>query len=527
MTATLDAPFAAAAEHIEIKRDRWGRYLLPDPTSGREQPWQRVTTFIKLLANTYNIEKWRLRQAAIGLAARPDLLALVGSTLDPDSRDGRRAIGDAVDKAVEAAGASTGANMGTALHQLTEAQDLGHDLTAPTREIATKLEDYAATLARHNLTVVPEWIERIIVSPELAVAGTADRFVRCADGKVRVADLKTGKSVDFGHVEFAMQLAAYANAAGMYNGSGWDPMPDDLDLTTGYIIHLPAAHDGPCAVHSVDIEEGWKACLLAAEVRAVQRRKGLLMPLGATTTAEPVADDERRLEVLRRCRLLDPERKVEMKTRWPAGVPGLTNGHRHTEAQLDAVEAVLDIIDGSRVDAKITGELIDKMKALPGDLFLAVEATAKTEGVPHVDRGWSTTHAERLAELITAAEIEAAERHMYRVKALAEFHEADLMAICEMAEVPRDDVGLSSLDDLTHERVIGFAETLEVFGTLAPEPDVVIDHHGGKRAFATTAKAAARRHGLAVPKSAAQAAESPALVALAFTTTPTETETPS
>lgn len=499
---------------IEIKRDRWGRYLLPDPVTGEERSWQRVTTFVKILADTYNLERWRMRKAGRGLAMRPDLVALVAGVSDPDSRDGKRTIEEAVDAAIETAGGSAAANIGTAIHALTDTLDRGDTPAPPTPEIAERLDTYAAAMKAHGLEPVPEWIERVIVNTALEVGGTADRFVCCADGKVRVADLKTGTSVDFGQLEYAMQLAAYANADGLYNGHGYDPMPDELDTSIGYIIHLPAA-GGDCVIHEVDLTYGLEAARLAVEVRAARRRKGLLRALAAGPCP---ADPDRRLEVLRRCRRLDVERRESMKAQWPEGVPGLAGDHRHTDAELDAIESVLDLIDGSRVDDDAHAELVERMKHLPGDLFLAAEATAKAEGIPHVERGWSEAHAARLSALIEAAELDAHERHMQRVKALAEFDEAHLANIATLTGVGRDDIGRLTLDDLAHERVMAAVDLLESFNTLQPAHAEIIDRLGGKRQLISAASAAAKRHGIDCPRAADDIAADPLLSALALHT---------
>jgi hypothetical protein len=518
---TLDHQFDAGPS-AEIKRDRYGRYLLPDPVSGEERSWQRVTTFIKLLSDTYNLDQWRLRQASIGLSKRPDLMLMIASVADPDSKDGKADIQKAVDAAIEAAGASTGANLGTAIHAMTEAVDRGHPLPITTAEIATKIADYTATLERYGLTPVGEWIERVIVNPDLDVAGTADRFVRCADGHVRVADLKTGKTVNFGQLEYAMQLAAYANAAGMWNGTGWDAMPDRLDTATGYVIHLPAQTDEPCEVYAVDLEVGWQACRLAVDVRGARQRRGLLRKVTSLRVAE--ADDDRRLAVLRRCRKLDPERKAAMKAQWPAAVPGLTAQHQHTDAELDAIEAVLDVIDGTRVPAEVASALRTRMEVLPGDLMLAVEAEAKSQAVPHVERGWSAAHVDILEPLILAAENESAERHMTRVRSLAEFDESIIVDICAFTGVARSDIGRRFLDDLTHERVMAAIETLDLFGTLNPDPQLVVEHHGSKSGLLAAARTAAARHSLSAPKSTAEVVADPLICSLTLITNNSNTK---
>ena len=522
MTAIDDA--FAPADDFEIKRDQWGRYLLPDPVTGEERSWQRVTTFIKLLSDTYNLDQWRLRQAAIGFTKRHDLLALIASVSDPDSRNGKADIAKAVDGAIEAAGSSTGANLGTAIHAMTDAIDRGQERPSTTPDIAAKLDDYTATMGRHGLTPIPSYIERVIVNPDLDVAGTADRFVQCSDGKVRTADLKTGKSVNFGQLEFAMQLAAYANAAGLWNGSGWDAMPDNLDTSVGYIVHLPAQHDGPCEIYEVDLEVGMHACRLAVEVRNVRRRKGFLR--GVDAPVQPAGDD-RRLDLLRRCRSLDVERRATMKAKWPAEIPGFTNGHRHSDMELDAIEAVLEVVDGSRVALEVTEGLVKRLQALPGDLALAVEAQAKEALVPHVAAGWSTDNVATLTPLIEAAENVSAERHMTRVRSLGEFDdEAVINQICAFTNVDRSAIGTFRIDDLTHERVMAAIETLDLYGSLIVDEAVAVEHHGSKRDLISAARAVGDRHHLDVPRSASDIAADPLLVSLTFLHTNTQQKAP-
>src|SRR5690606_2671448 len=43
------------------KRDRYGRYLIPDPATGKERAWMRATTLADTLDDRYNLELWKLR----------------------------------------------------------------------------------------------------------------------------------------------------------------------------------------------------------------------------------------------------------------------------------------------------------------------------------------------------------------------------------------------------------------------------------------------------------------------------------
>ena len=60
-------------------------------------------------------------------------------------------------------------------------------------------------------------VETFVVSDDVRAAGTFDRLVRCPDGRVRVADLKSGKSEADYPLATATQLATYAN------GKRYDP----------------------------------------------------------------------------------------------------------------------------------------------------------------------------------------------------------------------------------------------------------------------------------------------------------------
>src|SRR5690606_41320127 len=56
-----------------IRRDQYGRYILPDPVTGEEKPWTRVTTLAGTLADRRGLEKWAQRNIVYGLGQRQDL----------------------------------------------------------------------------------------------------------------------------------------------------------------------------------------------------------------------------------------------------------------------------------------------------------------------------------------------------------------------------------------------------------------------------------------------------------------------
>ena len=249
----------------EPDRDRWGRYMLPDPVTGEKRAWTRVTTVANLLSDTYNLELWKQRMVALGLASRPDLLALVKTT--KDKRKLNRIVGDAF----EAGNVEQRANIGTAIHAATELMDRGEDwdIQAP---YDRDVEAYAEKMDELEIYVVDGWVERIVLNPELEVAGTLDRLViNEAWARPRVADIKTGATVHFSVLDHAIQQAMYANATHV-----WDPeleelvpMPD-VDKRSALILHVPAG-EGKCEVHDLDIEQGLAGARVALEIRRMRK----------------------------------------------------------------------------------------------------------------------------------------------------------------------------------------------------------------------------------------------------------------
>jgi PD-(D/E)XK nuclease superfamily protein len=260
----------------EPKRDRYGRYLLPDPDSGKELPWTRATTFAKSISDSFGLTNWQLRMAVKGVAMRADLYALAAATPIDDKSKLDRIAKDAK----EAAAASSGANIGSALHGFTERLDRGETLDVP-EPWAADVRAYHQALNKATVRIMPEYIERIIVVPELRVAGTLDRIVQLADGALHIADVKTGKDLSYGWLEISIQLALYAHAAVMWNDTtqAYEPMPN-VDPNWGIVMHVPASK-GRCELYQVDIGAGWEAAQTCQTVRRWRNRRDLASPFAA------------------------------------------------------------------------------------------------------------------------------------------------------------------------------------------------------------------------------------------------------
>lgn len=284
MTATVNQPLLQP----EPKRDRWGRYLLPDPGqpgATSTLPWTRATTFAKSISDTFGLAKWQTRMAVKGVTMRPDLYALAASA----PIDDKTTLDRVAEAAKEAAGTTAGANQGTALHTFTERIDRGETVQVPPPWDAD-VAAYVDALDQAKLAVDAALIERIVVLKQFHVAGTFDRLVRAADGRLLIGDLKTGKDLSYGWLEIAIQLALYARADAVWNGitEQYEPMPA-VDLETAVVMHLPVGK-GTCTLYSVDIAAGWELAQLCAAVRTARTRKDLAVQLKqARTNRAPAA----------------------------------------------------------------------------------------------------------------------------------------------------------------------------------------------------------------------------------------------
>ena len=326
------------------KRDHFGRYRLPVPGQPKPIVHTRVTTLVKAIDDTSNLQKWACRMTALGLVDRPDLRALVAANVDD-----KNALNGIVEKAMEAAKSGAGANMGTALHALCEQVDLGQ--SPKLGEFEADVNAYRACLAAAGVEILPEWVERIVRVPGLTCAGTFDRLVRLGDTTF-VADLKTG-SIDFGHTTIPAQLACYAHGEAWDGADGYEPLPD-VDQTRGLIIHLEPGK-ATCTLHWCDLVAGWEFAQLCHTIREVRKRKDTITAFDAppTPTLTVVVDNtvaERAEWIKGRIASLSDTGRESLRLTW-TGPPVLDELASH--AGIDRVAAALDRAEAA-VEAPFT-----------------------------------------------------------------------------------------------------------------------------------------------------------------------------
>jgi hypothetical protein len=267
MTASLHDFSQPAAE---LPRDHYGRPLIDTGDGGQLVPYTRASTMAKALDDGQGLMMWHGRMTALGLARRADLLALAGTLSDraPD----KAALNKLVKDAMEAGGGTGRRNLGTALHSFTEQLHTGTlDREAVPVELRGDLNAYHHALKDAGLRVVA--CERFVVLDEWRVAGSFDRLLEDADGRMYVGDLKTGAGAADYAQSTALQIGIYARGQLYDHQTGVrTPLPGATSLTVGVLIHMEPG-SGLCKLHRLDLSGTDRALGLATEVRDFRRAK--------------------------------------------------------------------------------------------------------------------------------------------------------------------------------------------------------------------------------------------------------------
>lgn len=270
-------------------RDKWGRPgIRLEGVSGYTY-CTRSSTVGKCLDNQEGLTLWKQRMVAAGAGLRPDILAKVQAHWpfptgdDKAARKIKAEVDGYCEELKEAAAASAGANMGTALHQAFQVWATTGKMTLP--PLDRDLKAIIACLERHELEVDPKKVEKTIVVLSLSepIAGTFDALV--GSGRARlplIFDLKTGQNLDHSWGNYACQLAIYAHGEAIYD---WDEeacsdMPE-VNQRQGLVLHAPAGQ-GKAELHVVDLIKGWEGVQRALEVRQWQKRQDLARPARQT-----------------------------------------------------------------------------------------------------------------------------------------------------------------------------------------------------------------------------------------------------
>lgn len=269
---------------VEVGRDRWQRPLVIPPRGGKPVPYTRCTTYIDVLEDKYNLQKWMQRMVAVGIASRPDLhLAAASMASDPDGN--KTQLNELCESAIEAAKASAKATIGTALHAYIERINRREDPGIIPAQYQPHVDAYRRV---ERLLGFPRTVERFCVHDDLQVGGTPDLIAPSVAGEEGpfVCDLKTGPAtLKYGALKVAMQLAVYARS-NLYDPETGRRQPHGARTDKGLVIALDS-DTAQVGLHWVDLEAGWEAVQVCTRVRAWRKKKGLLTDFGDMKLVEP------------------------------------------------------------------------------------------------------------------------------------------------------------------------------------------------------------------------------------------------
>lgn len=252
-----------------INRDRWGRPYIVRPDGGKPVPYTRATTVAGSTDDMWGLMRWKQRQTAIGLADRKDLLLAVTT-----HRDDKKRLDDLCEQALEASASSAAATTGTALHSLTEYVDRGEEPPTVGDDVKRLLDAYRRITEPFEVVAM----EQMMVLDDYQIAGTPDRIVRWG-GQHFIADLKTGKSLDYSQQKIAAQLAIYSRGVGYDHTTGKRIDLPDVHQRAALVFHVPASGSEQPAVHWIDIGRGWEIGVdLCRRVREWRKTSDLLAP---------------------------------------------------------------------------------------------------------------------------------------------------------------------------------------------------------------------------------------------------------
>lgn len=300
-----------ADDFADYPRDQWGRPLIVQlhPDGRPIMVWDKIDRKYVPLRLPYTrasraggvleyegaLNSYHIRNAVIGITLREDLYYLAKSVHEPGGAGRREMDKDVVKPAQDAAGASSAANMGVALHSFCEKHDRG--------ETVPPLGPYQAALNAYiGLTKGWRWhgIECRLISDRFRMAGKADRigsppgWMVAPDGTIigpddiLALDLKSSSTDRYFGVKFAVQLCVYAYGD-LYDLTTFARTPTGVRTDWALVIHVPSGGSSG-ALYWVNLKRGVELVHLAREVLDAQGEKGLVVKV-ADTAIYPTRED--------------------------------------------------------------------------------------------------------------------------------------------------------------------------------------------------------------------------------------------
>ena len=309
----------------------------------KRERFSRTSNYAKPLDDESALTNWRIDTACFGVANDKAIQARYVST----KRDDRSAIKDLREVAIQAGRGSEAADIGTAIHAMSERFEDPDDDFDPPEPYLSALKAYVEQLAVLGLRSTH--FEVPMVTVEYRCAGTADRIYELTQplvvptgeilpaGTLVIGDLKTSKTLDYSKGAFATQLSLYAQ------GQMYDVMNDafldtpDINQDWGLIAWIPSnQEEGFCEMVWIDLQAGNEAAWLAHQVKEYRKRwrqaqlvaaephltvEAIAEELGGEFVVDPVELAEfvsKRLSTLKKSA---PDEFKRLLKLWPEGVP--------------------------------------------------------------------------------------------------------------------------------------------------------------------------------------------------------------
>ena len=494
-------------------------YRVTNTETGETKDLWSPTTILNEL-NKHNINKWRERMVATGIAMRPDLQDLALT-------DDKQTVQEAADQALEAA--RSAANKGTARHKIAERITTAADAFDVAAELRPWATQYGQLLDDHGIVIKQR--EIVLLNMTVGYAGTADGLA-LHDGRKRVFDLKTGSA---GWFDQSMQLSAYANAEYALVEDRLVPLPDDLDRELALVISVPAegGQDEPC-VYGMELAEAWecfKAAAILKQIRADKRG-----PVGITL--EPTHRFSDTYVEWIRNRLAehrtDNPAIVTMFQAWKLAAYGERPSSELTTDELEACLTALCDLEareqvpfptatyphphGPRISTETAEAIQSRIDALPQ--WCRAEVLAQKAKLASVDQ-WRVVDAEEFEQVLGPAESAAVSLQQAVDALLEDVEPALVLAVADLVGNLHQlwswtdfDIASRAFDALADGWLTFGDDGWQINPTIV---DRLVDKHGSK---ADATKAIRQRVAdlgldITVPRSLGDCCTDPVLVALA------------
>ena len=279
-------------EELERKwvtpRNGRGQPMIWLPDGSKRKAYARPSGLGDALEDKEGLMKWGERVVLDGLSRDRSLLDSYGEILrkyesgEMDAKQWRAATQGLTEKAKDLAHANLKRDMGTVLHEITEAIDKGRDPGWIPPDIEPLIAAYNAAMdwGRREMGMEVLDSEVFVVNDDWEVAGSLDKLLRWQDSVI-IGDSKTSGTLNYAKGKFCIQIGCYARgvrydpaaalrdseSAGVKHDVGRSPLSSiDVRQDMGIIIHFPS-ESSECSLVEVNLTPAERGYMLQKDVR--------------------------------------------------------------------------------------------------------------------------------------------------------------------------------------------------------------------------------------------------------------------